>query len=195
MDRLLKKCIDFHGHKCLGLLMGWRTAKYAMKLLEEKYSKDEELVCIVENSSCFIDAVSVVCGCSLGKGNLIFKDYGKMALTLFSRNSSKGVRVYLDSTKIKRDSFEYDIMNKVFNGNATKKEIDLFKKIKKKREEEFLKLKDEDIFKIKWICRELPPKAKIYQSIKCDTCQELVMETRITKLDGKNLCIECRDNN
>lgn len=192
MDKLLKKAIDYHGHKCLGLLMGWRAAKYAMKKLNEKYSKDEELVCIVENSSCFVDAVSAVTGCSFGKGNLIFKDYGKMALSLFSRKNKKGIRVYLDSTKIKRDEKDYEIISKVFDGKATEKEIELFKKIKKKREDEFLKLKDEEIFKVNWLDgNDIPPKAKIYKSIKCDECEEMVMETRIVEKGEKKLCLEC----
>ncbi len=32
---------------------------------------------IVENDACDVDAVQFVAGCSFGKGNLLFRDYGE----------------------------------------------------------------------------------------------------------------------
>jgi len=52
---------------CGGLLIGYRAAKAAMRFINSSFSKDEELVAIVENSSCFVDAVSVITGCTFGK--------------------------------------------------------------------------------------------------------------------------------
>lgn len=189
----LKKCIDYHGHKCMGLLMGYRAAKYAMKLLNEKKDIDEDIVAVVENSSCFVDAVSVITGCTFGKGNLIFKDYGKMALSIISRRTGKGIRVYLDSNKIKRDEEFTDIMNKVLEGKASKEELKKFNKMKKEREKNFMKLKDEEIFIVKDYNGEIPPKARIYKNIICDKCGESVMETRIKKINGQYYCVECAD--
>lgn len=187
----LKKCIDYHGHKCMGLLMGYRAAKYAMKLLNEKKDGDEDIVAVVENSSCFVDAVSVITGCTFGKGNLIFKDYGKMALSIFSRRTGKGVRVYLDANKTKRDDEFTDIMNKVLEGKANKEELRKFNKMKNEREKNFMKLKDEEIFVSKEYNGEIPPKARIYRNIVCDKCGESAMETRIRKINGNSYCVEC----
>lgn len=189
----LKKCIDFHGHKCMGLLIGYRAAKYAMKILKERVSKDEELVALVENSSCFVDAVSVITGCTYGKGNLIFKDYGKMAFSLISRKSGKGIRIYYDSNKLKMDNEQIQLMNKIFEGKASRDELKKFEKIKKQRERQFMKLKDKDLFKVYEYNGEIPPKARIYKSIKCDICGELAMETKINNLDGKKVCYACLD--
>jgi len=75
MDEDLKKTIEFHGHFCPGLAMGYRVAKYVKK--HYKKSEDEELVAIVYNNSCGVDAIQYLLGCTFGKGNLIFKDYGK----------------------------------------------------------------------------------------------------------------------
>ena len=55
--------------------------------------EDEELVAIVENDSCSVDAIQYVTGCTMGKGNLIFRDYGKHAYTFFNRNTGKGIRI------------------------------------------------------------------------------------------------------
>ena len=85
----LKKCIEFHGHLCPGLVYGYLVAKNAINLLGLKRSRDEEVVAISENDSCAVDALQVLLGTSTGKGNLILKDYGKNAYTILNR-SSKG---------------------------------------------------------------------------------------------------------
>jgi formylmethanofuran dehydrogenase subunit E len=56
-------------------------------------SEDEEIVAIVENDACYVDAVQVLTGCTFGKGNFIYKDNGKMVLTLLSRKTGQGIRV------------------------------------------------------------------------------------------------------
>ncbi len=191
MDKILKKCIDYHGHKCLGLLIGYRASRYAMNILKEKFARDEEIVAIVENSSCFVDAVSVVTGCTFGKGNLIFKDYGKMALSLISRTSGKGVRIYVDGRKIKRDERFIEIMNKVIKGKADEKELKIFGKMKRENEKKFMTLKDDEIFIVREYKNEIPQKARIYKSVECERCGELCMETKIEEIGGKKFCIEC----
>ena len=81
----LKPVIDFHGHFCPGVLIGWRASKLALKLLGVGRDRDEELVAITENDACGVDAVQYVLGCTFGKGNLVFRDYGKQAFTVFRR--------------------------------------------------------------------------------------------------------------
>jgi formylmethanofuran dehydrogenase subunit E len=49
-------------------------ATAAMESLEMFRAKDEELVAIVENDACGVDALQCVAGCTLGKGNLLFRD-------------------------------------------------------------------------------------------------------------------------
>ncbi len=74
-DDDLKKVIAFHGHICPGVAYGYRVAREAIKQLGRK-AKDEELVAIVENDSCAVDAIQVLTGCTFGKGNLIHKTTG-----------------------------------------------------------------------------------------------------------------------
>ena len=73
MDKkeLWEKCVAFHGHECGGLTIGYKAALYAADLLELTFSSDEEVVCISENDACGIDAIQVILGCSIGKGNLL----------------------------------------------------------------------------------------------------------------------------
>ena len=77
-----EEIIQFHGHDCPGLAMGYRMATAAMKNLESFRADDEELVAIVENDACGVDALQCITGCTFGKGNLLFRDYGKHVYTI-----------------------------------------------------------------------------------------------------------------
>ena len=88
-----EKCVEFHGHICPGLAMGYRAATIGLRELATRRALDEELVAIVENDACGVDAVMVITGCTLGKGNLLFRDFGKHAYTFMSRKSGVGVRI------------------------------------------------------------------------------------------------------
>ncbi|MBM4036552.1 MAG: formylmethanofuran dehydrogenase [Planctomycetes bacterium] len=91
--RDLEQVVKFHGHFCGGILIGYRAAKAALEHLAAGRAEDEELVAIVENDSCAVDAVQVLTGCTLGKGNLHFRDYGKHVYTFALRPSGRAVRV------------------------------------------------------------------------------------------------------
>ena len=78
---LWNKCVEFHGHACGGLTIGYKAALYAIERLGLQLggggnagclSPDEEIVCISENDACGVDAIQVMLGCSVGKGNLLF---------------------------------------------------------------------------------------------------------------------------
>lgn len=93
LDELWQSAVKFHGHECKGLAWGYKVATFAMEKLGIDRSSDEELVAIVENDTCTVDGIQVVTGCTFGKGNLIFKDYGKHVYTFFNRNTGKGIRI------------------------------------------------------------------------------------------------------
>jgi formylmethanofuran dehydrogenase subunit E len=91
--RDLEKVIRFHGHFCGGITIGYRAARVGLSRLHARRSEDEELIAIVENDSCAADAVQVITGCTFGKGNFFFRDYGKHVYTLALRPSGRAVRV------------------------------------------------------------------------------------------------------
>ena len=51
-SELWDKAAAFHGHVCGGLTIGYQAAVYAIKLLDLKFSEDEDVVCISENDAC-----------------------------------------------------------------------------------------------------------------------------------------------
>ena len=83
-QELWQKCVAFHGHQCGGLTIGYKAALYAIELLGLTFSEDEQVVCIAENDACGIDAIQVILGCSVGKGNLLFHMAGKQACLLYT---------------------------------------------------------------------------------------------------------------
>ncbi|NJD57729.1 MAG: formylmethanofuran dehydrogenase, partial [Nitrospirae bacterium] len=50
--------VEFHGHSCPGLALGYRVSRRALREFGDR-AEDEEIVSIVENNSCAVDAVQV----------------------------------------------------------------------------------------------------------------------------------------
>jgi formylmethanofuran dehydrogenase subunit E len=55
-EKLWRKCIEFHGHACPGLAIGFRTGEADIEKMGIGLSRDEELVCVTENDACGVDA-------------------------------------------------------------------------------------------------------------------------------------------
>ena len=87
-EETIAKVIDFHGHSCPGLSIGMRVSELAQRELGDL--PDTQMVCITETDMCGVDAVQYLTGCTFGKGNLIHRDYGKMAFTFYDREKGHG---------------------------------------------------------------------------------------------------------
>ena len=161
--------VEFHGHECPGLVIGYRMATAALNALNSIRSEDEEVVAIVENNACGVDALQCVTGCTFGKGNLIFRDYGKHVYTLYSRKNGKGIRVN-------------------YHGKGVPREISREQMI-----EYLLRADESEILTLETVKIKEPEQARIHKSVKCDACGENVMETRIRDIKGKKVCIPCAE--
>ena len=164
-----EEIIRFHGHECPGLAMGYRMATAAMEILESFCADDEELVAIVENDACGVDALQCVTGCTFGKGNLLFCNYGKHVYTIYARSSQLGVRVHFHGNEIPEGLRE--------DRSALTKWI--------------LSASSDSILSVKLTSIPEPAPAKIRESIICGFCGEGVMESRIQQLHEKPACIPC----
>ena len=56
-----RECVRFHGHICPGLAIGYAAVKAGSRLLGLSAAKDEEILALVENDSCAVDAVQSTC--------------------------------------------------------------------------------------------------------------------------------------
>jgi len=186
MDEEFKKAAEFHGHVCPSLAMGYRVAKYA----KEHYprSKDEELVAIVENNSCSLDAIQNVLGCTFGKGNLITKDFGKQVFTFYSRDQNKAMRVYFKGNVFEGlDKFR----QKSVTGDLSEKEDQEFAAIREQATQKILTAPDEELLSVTEVDIPAPEKARIYPTIRCQECGEGFMEVLGRMANGKVVCKSC----
>jgi len=166
-----KQIVKFHGHECPGLAIGFRMAQAAMEELRSIRAEDEELVAIVENDACGVDALQCVTGCTFGKGNLIFHDYGKPVYTVYSRNTGKGVRVVL-----RRDEIPEKLRD---DRQAFLSWI--------------LEAPQDSILSVSRVHIDEPEPARIMESITCEECGESVMVSRLRKVDGSTVCFPCAE--
>ena len=161
-----ERCVAFHGHACGGLTIGYKAAEYAIRLLDLDFSQDEQVVCIAENDACGIDAIQVMLGCSVGKGNLLFHLRGKQAFNVYNRTTGKSVRLVLnpkpEGITRKEDSFRY-----------------------------YQESRPEDLFTVKETTIPLPTPAQIFDSYRCDCCGEVTGSNWIRLEGGKKLCLDC----
>jgi formylmethanofuran dehydrogenase subunit E len=189
----LQACVTFHGHLCPGLVYGYRVAKEAMARLELSRAKDEETVVISENDSCAIDAFQVLLGTTVGKGNLLLKDYGKNAYTVFDRRTGRALRF------IRRKSYAYQgdekaeyaiLEEKMNNGSATEEDL---KRQKLLKAQDLLRLPFADLYDTEEVAAPvMPPYAALAPSLSCDSCGEMTMATcLVTMAAGRRLCPPC----
>ncbi len=158
-------CVAFHGHECGGLTIGYKASLYAMDLLGLEFSEDEQVVCITENDACGVDAIGVMLGCSIGKGNLLFHIRGKQAFSFFNRKNGKSVRLVLKPKPegmTKAESFAY-----------------------------YQACKPEEMFQVKETTIRLPEKARLFDSYVCDGCGETTGANWIRLAGDKKLCLDC----
>jgi formylmethanofuran dehydrogenase subunit E len=168
-DITYDEVVAFHGHSCPGLAIGYRMTQEAMEYLRNTRAEDEELVAIVENDACGTDALQYLSGCTFGKGNFIFHDYGKMVYTFYCRNSGKAIRVSRPTNARRRT----DTMTR------------------EEKTQWILTAPADEVVNIEEVSIETPERARIFNSVECKFCGELVMETRARIRDEKIACIPC----
>jgi formylmethanofuran dehydrogenase subunit E len=191
---MLSNIIEFHGHSCPGLAIGIRAGDLATEKLISSRARDEELLAIVENDSCSVDAIQVITGCTFGKGNLIFKDYGKNVYTFVNRNTGETLRLSLNVAIDELDPDFAEVRTKAFAGEANPKEEEDFERRKDAISDKILGMPENELFKIEYVDIETPEKARIFGSVKCSKCGELVAEHRARVENGEFVCIPCFDD-
>lgn len=187
-DTDLRDTIQFHGHLCPGLALGYRVAKAALRELKADRPRDEELVAVVENDSCAADAVQFVTGATFGKGNLIFRDYGKHVYTFFNRRTGQGVRISEDYRGFEADGRFAELRKRQEAGEDVARELQT---LKMEKAAAILNADEKEILAITPV-GDLPPReAGIRRSVRCAVCGEKFMESRGRVKNGAIVCIPC----
>jgi formylmethanofuran dehydrogenase subunit E len=165
-EALWEKASQFHGHKCPGLAIGFRTVEAVREKMGVSQSEDEELVCVTENDACGVDAIQALLSCTFGKGNLIYKGSGKQAFNFFARSNGKKLRVCLKPNEHRnkdRDAWQDYLLNAPLD----------------------------EIFSFSEPTFDLPERARIFNTLVCDVCGEGAPEHKMRLQDGKTVCLDC----
>jgi formylmethanofuran dehydrogenase subunit E len=184
------KCASFHGHMCPGLAIGYGAVKAAESLLGLGASVDEELVAVVENDSCAVDAIQVLLACTFGKGNLVFRDWGKQVFTFIDRKSGRAVRVSFTG-KIPHHEERRSLKEKIDAGQATESDKARFRELRQQAIHDLTSGDFHDCFDVREITVEMPSMASVVTSEACSQCGEPTMATRLMDRDGSLVCREC----
>lgn len=181
----------FHGHMCPGLAMGMRVAELALQEVGP-HAEDEEVVAIVEADNCAVDAIQYFTGCTFGKGNLIHRDYGKNAFTFVRRSDGKAIRIVARPDAWgPPDPERQALLKRVREGEASDADRQRAQRWYQERLEAILAAPAGQLFEVQAVEPAVPERARLYESIRCSGCGELVMETRVRLLRGQPFCIPC----
>lgn len=186
----LEKAIQFHGHICPELLMGIRAAEFALSYLQAEPGL-EELSTIAENNSCGVDAFQAILGCTVGKGNLYWRDYGKMVYTVFCRSTDRAIRLAQ-----RMDALDNPVVEKYLalrgQETLTPEEEAEQEMLLAEMFEWIMGQPLEKLFNWREVDRPEIDKAAVQKSVPCQKCGEGVMQNRAVLTDDGLLCPECR---
>jgi formylmethanofuran dehydrogenase subunit E len=172
----LKQCIDYHGHKCMGQVLGVRLAERGMELIGTTDRK--KMIVFVENDRCIADAIQIMTGTRLGRRSMKLRDYGKMAATFLNCDTGEAWRVWVGGD-----------IDAITMGQSVNKE----------NKEEYLRVvleaRTEDLLKEMKVKMEVPDDqmpGKPKRVVRCVKCNEKVMDSKDIETDDGPMCRSCR---
>lgn len=167
-EEWLERCVAYHGHCCLGQILGLRLA---LKGLELAKANPRELVVIVENDRCIADAIQIVTGVRIGRRSMKLVDYGKMAATFFNCTTGRAFRVNVRKVDPKKAS----------NPDAKRAALHM-------PDEELLLWRE---VKVSFRPDELPGKPR--RTVNCTRCGEKVFDFKELDSSEGPLCRACAE--
>jgi formylmethanofuran dehydrogenase subunit E len=191
-DELFKFAKFFHDRVISApYALGIKMTLAALEELEIKEPKIKELFVISETRHCFMDGIQVVSKATYGCGDLVIKNYGKLALTMLDKKTGNAVRVSVKpefQVKMTKISNE---MRELFKINDRKKILEITKNFG----EEILEEDKKNlciIRKVKITDDSMIENASIkHKEFLCEKCGESILEYAVNELNGKKLCPIC----
>jgi len=190
---VLKRALEFHGHRCWASVAGVRTGLAALRELRAKRSGGRQLHAFIEigedhGGMCFGDGVQYATGCTLGKGNMEKTPYGKLAVTLIERTSNRAIRVSYKPTLQKRIG-ESAFMVKRGQGIEPDdipeaEQLELVDLMWNAPESDVLSIDKIFQFERDWM-------PEVMGFVPCAACHELTARAYLRVVGDKHVCIPC----
>ncbi|MGE4559041.1 MAG: FmdE family protein [Desulfobulbus sp.] len=179
-DRHLHAAAAFHGHLCLGQVIGVRLAMLGLELvgITDPLGADrKKLIVFVEIDRCAADAIMTVTGSRVGRRSLKIVDNGKIAATFLNLETGAAYRIFARSdAQDKALALHPDLDEKTAQMQAYK-EMD-----------------DADLFEVLPVrvpikCEDMPGSPT--RKVRCEDCGEIVHDQRDVLKNGRTLCRTC----
>ncbi len=176
----LQEAVAFHGHLCVGQVIGVRLAMLGLELvgITDPLGADrKKLIVFVEIGRCATDAIMTVTGARVGRRSLKVIDYGKLAATFFNLETGEAFRIF------SRDDAE---------GKALARYPDLDEKQAQIRAyRELTNAELFDYFPVRVRIRDENMPGSSTRKVRCDICGEFVLDSRDIAQNGQTLCRPC----
>lgn len=188
----LEPLVAFHGHMCPGLAVGVRASLIGLR--EVGRPPQQPVSVVAETAMCSVDAVQFLTGCTLGNGDLVFRDHGKNAFTFVRRSDGRAVRVMARPDALPPDPEHARLRSLVDQGVATDADRARFSELHLARSTTILALAEEELFSIE--VEDRPPSLpddRTQETVACARCGEAVMRTRVVATAGGFRCAPCRE--
>ncbi len=199
LEGLLDKAGEIHGHYCSHVALGVMATYVGFKKLGIADSTGmEEILAVVECNNCFVDGIQGISGCTLGNNAMIYKDFGKTAVTFIDRKTNKAVRLVskYSAPDEAKDPEAAEAMA-LFDRAVKKREklapaeMERMKELWAKMSFAMLSKPENELFDVKPVDPEKIAYAPIFDSVKCSVCGESAMETRARMKASQPVCIPC----
>jgi len=186
-----KDVVDFHQHLCLDIAIGYRAGLALVREMGDELKNMKEVVAHVGNETCAVDAIQEVTGCTFGKRNIYLDHIGKPVYILQNTKSGTAVRAYCTYW----ETFDHTELRALRKTAKAADSSDAQKAALLKKTEEtieaVLAAPESELFSITRIKLPAPPKSGKYLAEACTDCGEQADVALLTKLEGKQLCKEC----
>ena len=190
-DAMLRKAVHFHGHKCVGLVLGTRIGMAGLgKLGIDDPSNTRDLIVYVEIDRCLADAIQSIAGCTIGHRRLKHVDYGKFAATFVDTSKKRAVRV-----SVREEARR--LVNK-YSPKQTASDVDAYQINEKEEMDQMMKayskMPDSELLNVKEVnvtVPELDLPGKPHRKETCSVCGERIFDGREITVNGNVMCRSC----
>ncbi len=191
VDFKLKQSVDFHGHLCSDLAIGYRVSLYALQKLALELLAPTSLRIIIENNTSAVDAVQRLTGCTLGNARLQVHDYGKHVYTFLYQDAC-ALQVAIKSDAIPNNPEFLALEARLQNQQASMQETARYQILLDELVTHWLKTPFDTLFESQHTTALWPEKPVTSAMVLCDRCHQPVVKTHLVIQNGERLCQVCQ---
>lgn len=194
LESLLLGAGEVHGHFCPYLSLGVMAGVFAQRELGVASEGMEDVVAVVETNNCFTDGVQYATGCTFGNNALVYRDYGKTAVTL-ARRGEPGVRIHVKDRRSVLDRYPEAAAlfeTVVAERDGTDEERRQFGEKWPQISFDLIGRPLQEVCEIQTnVVVDIPDYAPIHEDVRCADCGEQVMAPKAVQQGAETYCIPC----